>query len=234
MSPKFTLFAVLACLIAAPVRADEFDDALKGLEKAVKEKSKVDIVHFATVLGDKYKDATEPQKKLFFPALKKAIANPEKDAKKAVVEALGKAADSRGLEILIGEVDKTKDDVQYQGWCVESIGRIKDVKTGAPYLKKLFNNKSIEVVASSIRAHAFYKDSDLAVRKELVNELLKIYGSYSSAANNPRDNSGKAKLEKTQTAFEESLKALTGIADKAGFDQWSKWWNDTGKKADKW
>lgn len=234
MSTKFSLLAVLACLIAAPLRADEFDDALKGLEKAVKEKSKVDVVHFSTVLGDKFKDATDAQKKLFFPAMKKAVAVADKDAKKAVVESLGKAADARGLEILIGEVDKTKDDAQYQGWCIESIGRIKDVKTGAPYLKKLFNNKSIEVVASSIRAHAFYKDADLAVRKELVNDLLKIYGSYSSAANNPRDNSGKAKLEKTQTAFEESLKALTGLTDKTGFDQWSKWWNDTGKKADKW
>ena len=86
MSTKFSLLAVLACLIAAPLRADEFDDALKGLEKAVKEKSKVDVVHFSTVLGDKFKDATEAQKKLFFPALKKAVAVADKDAQKAVVE----------------------------------------------------------------------------------------------------------------------------------------------------
>jgi HEAT repeat protein len=234
MTARFSLLAVLACLIAAPARADEFDDALKGLEKAVKEKSKVDVVHYATVLGDKFKDATDAQKKLFFPAMKKAVTNPDKDAKKAVVEALGKAADARGLEVLTAEIDKTKDDVQYQGWCIESIGRIKDLKTGAPYLKKLFNHKSIEVVAAAVRAYAFYKDVDLAARKEIVNDLLKMYGSYSSAANNPRDNSGKNKLEKTQTAFEETLKALTGLTDKSGHDQWSKWWNDTGKKADKW
>lgn len=233
MLPKLLLLVLAFGAAAAPVRADEFDDAIKGLEKAVKDKSKVDVAHFSAQLGEKFKEANDAQKKAFFASMKKAILLPDKDAKKAVVEALGKS-DGRAVEILQGEVDKTKDDVQYQGWCVEAIGRLADVKTGAPYLKKLLNHKTIDVVASAIAAFGFFKDADFATKKDLVESMLKIYGSYTSAAKNARDTTAKNKLERVKSPFENSLKALTGQQDKEGYDAWNKWWNDTGKKADKW
>lgn len=235
MTTQAALLAFVSFFVAAPAFADEYDDALKGLEKAVKDKSKVDVQHYAKILGEKYKDAKPEQQKLFFSGVKKAFALPEKESKEALVEALALSADARAFEILQAEFDKAKDDVDFQARCVRGVGRLADVKTGLPFLKKLFNNKSTELIVAAVDGMGSYKESDLATRKDLVGELLKNYGSTTSAGEKPKaQTSDKVKLEKTRGAYEQTLKQLTGVTDKTGYEQWWKWWGDTGKKAEKW
>jgi hypothetical protein len=235
MTRQAVLLALLSCLVAAPVRADEYDDALKGLEKAVRDKSKVDVEHFSKILGEKFKEAKPEQQKNFFIMVKKAFVLPEKEAKEALMEALAKSADARAFEILSAEYDKAKDDVELQMKAVRAIGRLGDAKAGAAFLKKLLNNKSVDIIAAAVDAFGGYKDADLATKKEVVGDLLKNYGSTTSAGEKPKaQTSDKQKLEKTRQYYEASLKQLTGVADKTGFEQWWKWWNDAGKKAEKW
>jgi HEAT repeat protein len=230
----FLSAAVAFATFAGVARADEFDDALKGIVKGVKDKSAADVKHFAGVLGNGFEKATPEQRKAFYPAMKQALAYPDKETKEAVVEALGKG-DSRSVDPLQAEFDKAKDDVDLQKKCVAAIGKLKDPKTGYAFLKKLMNHKTPDVVAAAVDAFSNYKTEPFAARKDTVELLLKNYGPITSAADKPRPSqSERDKFEKTREPFENTLKALTGLSDKTGFAQWSKWWNDVGKKAESW
>ncbi|HYC77955.1 MAG TPA: hypothetical protein VEI02_10040 [Planctomycetota bacterium] len=233
MAARFTLFAFLA-FAAAPAFADEMDDALKGLEKAIKEKSKADIRHFSGIVGDRFAQAKEDQKKNALKLVKQGLSHADSEAKEACLESLSKM-DGRAFDVLAPEFDKAKDSVEYQLKVVGAIGALKDVKNGLPFLRKLLNYKTVEVTAKAIDALGGYKDADLATKKDLVGDLVKLFSSVTSAAEKPKaQTSDKVKLEKTREPFQQTLTLLTGVQNVTGADQWQKWWNETGKKADKW
>lgn len=234
--------AFLAALVlCVPSYADEVDDALKGLEKAIKEKSRVDMVHFVQTLGDKYGAATAPQKKEIVKLTEKVLnVAKEQEPKDAAVEALSKM-DAAALTTLTKEFEKktTEENATFQSNLVLAMGKLKDEKTGLPYLRKLLKHKSIDVVASAGEALSNYKDVALPLRKEIANDILGIWGGVASAARKPTDTSSKKKLERLDGPMGQSLKILTNADPKPANNEqlavaWQKWWNDSGKKADKW
>jgi HEAT repeat protein len=231
--------ALLALLLVLPLTnpamaVDEIDDAIASLEKAIKEKAKPDIKHFLTLLADKYATAKPEQKKTIVKLDGQVLGNADQELKDAAVEALGKT-DASAAPTLIKEIDKkpTEENLNYMAAVVKALGRLKDPKAGQDKLLKLLKHKSIDVTAVAIEALANYKDAPFEAKKEIFDDILKIYGSIQSAANEPRDTTAKAKLTKIQGPADETLRNLTGQSLKGAVD-WQKWWNDTGKKAAKW
>ncbi len=230
-----------ALVLCVPSFADEVDDALKGLDKAIKEKSRVDMTHFVKTLGDKFGTATAPQKVAIVKAAEKVLnAAKDQEPKDAAIEALAKM-DANAVTVLVKEFEKksTEDNATYQSNVVLAIGKLKEPKTGLPFLRKLLKNKSIDVVASAGEALSNYKDLDLATKKEIVNDILQIWGGIASAARKPTDSSSKKKLERLDGPMGQSLKILTGADPKPANNEqlavaWQKWWGDTGKKATTW
>jgi hypothetical protein len=231
----FLAALVLVLPLSDPaLRADEVDDAIAGLDKAIKEKSKADIKHFVALVGDKFSAAKPEQQKDIIRLAGVALNNPEQEVKDAAVEAVAKT-DARGVPLLIKEIDKktTEDNGAYHAACIKAIGRLKDPKAGLDRLLKLLKNKSIDVVATSAEALASYKDAPIETKKTIAEDLLKIYGSIASAANNPRDSTAQSKLNRLRPSADETLRNLTG-QKLEGYPNWLKWWNDSGKKAAKW
>jgi hypothetical protein len=233
--------AVLILLLAAlplttpAIAADEVDDAIASLEKALKEKAKADIKHFVSLLGEKFASAKPEQQKEILRLDGIVLNNPEQEVKDAALEAVAKTGDARGVPLIVKELDKktTEDNLGYFNANVKALGRLKDPKAGLDRLMKLLKHKTIDVVATAAESLANYKDAPMETKKGIVDDLLKIYGSIASAANNPRDSTAKSKLTRLQPAADETLRSLTGQQHK-GHPDWLKWWNDTGKKAAKW
>jgi hypothetical protein len=231
--------AILALLLALPlavtsVPVDEIDDGIASLEKAIKEKAKPDIKHYLTLLADKYASAKPEQKKNILRLDGLVLNNADQELKDAAVEAVART-DAAGVALLVKELDKkpTEDNMAYMAAVIKAIGRLKDPKAGQDRLLKLLKHKSIDVVAFATEALANYKEAPMEAKKEIFDDILKIYASIASAANEPRDSTAKAKLTKLQPAADETLRNLTGQSLKGAID-WQKWWNDTGKKAAKW
>jgi HEAT repeat protein len=235
MSVFLIALAALLPLSAHPMTADEVDDAIASLEKAFKEKAKADIKHYVALLGDKYGAAKPEQQKAILKLDGMALNHADQEIKDAAVEAIAKTADAKAASLLTKELDKktTEDNAPYFNSCVKALGRLKDPKAGLDRLVKLLKHKTIDVVAASTEALGGYKDAPFETKKSIVEDLLKIYGSIASAANDARDSTAKAKLAKLQPAADDTLKQLTGQEHKSHPD-WLKWWNDTGKKAAKW
>jgi hypothetical protein len=234
MSPVlFALLMVLPCSGPA-ISGDEVDDAIASLEKAIKEKAKPDIKHFVSLLGDKYAGAKPEQKKTILKLDGQVLGMADQELKDAAVEAVART-DAGGVPLLVKELDKktTEDTPTYMSAVVKAIGRLKDPKEGQARLLKLLKHKTIDVVADATGALGNYKEAPFEAKKTIVEEVLKIYGSIASAANDQRDSTAKAKLAKLAPAADETLRNLTGQSVN-GYTDWQKWWNDTGKKATKW
>lgn len=231
------LIAVMSFLpmVTHDVVKDEVDDAIASLEKAIKEKGKADMKHFVALLGDKFATANDKQKKDILRLDGVVLNNADQELKDAALEAVAKTADVRGVPLIMKELDKkpTEDNQAYFSACVKALGRLKDPKAGLDRLMKLLKHKTIEAVAAATEALANYKDAAFETKKTIVDDLLKIYGSIASAANDPRDSTAKGKLTKLQPSADETLRNLTGQQFKS-HAEWLKWWNDTGKKAAKW
>jgi hypothetical protein len=228
-----TLLSIL--FLGSPAFAgDEIDDGIASLEKAIKEKAKPDIKHFTSFLADKYANAKPEQKKAILKLDGQVLNMADQELKDAAIEAIART-DAGGVPMLVKEMDKktTEENVGYFSAVVKALGRLKDPKEGQTRLLKLLKHKTIEVVAVATDALSNYKDAPLEAKKTIVDDVLKIYGSISSAANDPRDTTAKTKLTKLQPSADETLRVLTGQTIK-GFPEWQKWWNDTGKKAAKW
>jgi HEAT repeat protein len=223
--------------IVAPFAGDEIDEAIASLEKALKEKSKPDIKHFVSALGEKFASAKPPQQKEILRLDGVVLGLPEQELKDAAVEAVGRT-NAEGVPLLIKELDKktTEENPGYQANVIKAIGRLKDPKAGLDRLLKLLKNKSIDVVATATDALANYKDAPFETKKNIFDEIIKIYSSVHSAANSSsgqRDTTAKNKLTRLGPSADETLRNLTGQQVK-GAPEWLKWWNDTGKKATKW
>jgi hypothetical protein len=234
MSAALLALLLLVPLASTAVTADEVDDGIASLEKAIKEKAKPDIKHFVTLLADKFAAAKPEQKKTIIKLDGMVLNGAEQDLKDAAVEALART-DASAVPTLIKELDKkpTEDNLGYMSAVIKAIGRLKDPKAGQDRLLKLLKHKTIDVVASAVEALANYKDAAFEAKKTIFDDILKIYASIASAANDPRDSTAKAKLAKLGPAADETLRNLTGQQIK-GAVEWQKWWNDTGKKAAKW
>lgn len=221
----------------AVLHADDVDDSIAGLEKAIKEKAKADIKHFVSALGDKFAAAKPPQQKDILRLDGVVLALPEQELRDAAVEAIGKT-NADGVPLLLKELDKkaTEENAGYQALVIKSLGKLKDPKAGLERLTKLLRNKSIAVVATATEALSNYKDAPFETKKNVFDDIMKIYLSVHSAANASnaqRDTTAKNKLSTLQAPADETLKALTGQQLK-GAPDWQKWWNETGKKAAKW
>lgn len=228
------MMLVLALPGAAAPFADEIDDAIASLDKALKEKAKADIKHFVALLGDKFASANPEQQKSILKLDERVLGHAEQEVKDAALEAVGKT-DVRGAAIVLKEMDKkpTEDNAAYFTSCIKTLGKLKDPKAGKDRLLKLLKHKSIDVAATAVGALGNYKDAAFDLKKAVVEDVLKMYGSLSSAANNPRDSTAQNKLKRFQPSADETLRNLTGQQIE-GFTNWQKWWNDGGKKAEKW
>jgi HEAT repeat protein len=232
---------VLMCLMmvlpstAPAVVPDEVDDAIASLEKAVKEKAKADIKHFVGLLSEKYASAKPEQQKEILRLDGVVMNSSDQELKDAALEAAAKTGDPKAAPMILKELDKktTEDNAAYMMAVVKALGRVKDPKAGQDRLLKLTKHKSIDVVATAVEALGNYKDAPFETKKMIFDEILKLYGSYASAANDARNTTAKSKMARYGPAADETFKLLTNQSLK-GYPDWSKWWNDTGKKATKW
>ena len=236
---------LILCLSAAPLSAQdpEFDQALEGLKTAQKEKSDPDQIHFATEIGKLWEKADDKQRKTAFGLIGKNlrfIKNQEiLDATVDVLALMTGGPKDRDAEmatkILVVETSKktTEDNVTYYVRVLASIGLLQ-TKRGAETLTKLLKDKDYDVRAGAVLALANYSDKEINERRDIVEEILKMYTGASSAANDPRDTTAKKRLEKVQGVSEATLKKLTGQEIAGGANEWWKWWNDHGKRDKEW
>lgn len=138
------------------------------------------------------------------------------------------------FKILHNETRKktTEKDLAYFGSVVRAMGKTK-YERGISQLKSFLKHKDDAVIAASAGALGNYSEANLAVRKDVVGELLKAYTSASNQARDPRNVVAKNRLAAIQGDMEASLKQLTGQSLQ-GADAWWKWWQNTGKKSRQW
>ena len=211
------------------------NEAVDGLKTAVKQKLKVDIVHYSKAVGEKYEGGDSKARQAAVSTLKKALKNKDSDVKSTVVEALGRTG-GKAARILLKEAkgSAAKKSVTHLTNCIRAVGQLKNQKVVGD-LGKFLNHKDNDVIAQAITSLGDYIESPLKLKKEIVEMLLKRYEPVYSAAHksNPRT-TDKQRYAKLSHSFEASLKALTYRTDITLAPEWGKWWRKKGKKAKVW
>ncbi len=230
-------FALQPALPAQDAAADAtaIDEAIAGLRQGLAEKSDVDIAAFAKKLGEKFKAASEKQVPEILKLLRQAVQSRNPSVRETTLEALVATESEGAAKILLAEIDRkpVKDDPPVRESLIRGLGRLHQAVALEPLLK-LLKDKDNLIIAGAAEALSHYKDAKIDAKKQIVEEILKIYAPIESKVNkDPRDTTAREKLKATQNAFEGSLKALTAQSLSGAFN-WQKWWNDTGKKAKSW
>ncbi|MCA9321222.1 MAG: hypothetical protein KDB53_10835 [Planctomycetes bacterium] len=206
-----------------------------GLEQATKDKSDVDILFYTKQVVETFKGGEEKQQNDLIGVLTKNLKSRNEEVRNATLQALS-MTDDRALRPLLKELNgrEAKDDMTYLSDCIAAVGRLHSEKA-VKDLSKLLNHKENRVIAVTIVAFGDYGKADLGVRKNIVDTLLKRYGSVTSPMNksNP-STSEKERFEALADSFESTLRRLTRQADIKTFDLWDKWYRKDGKKAKEW
>jgi len=129
----------------------------------------------------------------------------------------------------IGHKDLRKDAV-VQHRLILSLGKTKD-KKGIKTLGLSLENKTNSVVAAAAEALGEFKDSDLATRKDVFENLLKVLMSAKNAKDgNINDTIARERYDVIAAPIITSLGKLSKH-DERDPDKWQTWWNKN-KKAD--
>jgi hypothetical protein len=236
------LTVFMASVAAQGDDAQSLADAIAGLKTAVKEKQDPDQIHYIKIVGEKWAAADEKQRKEIFKLVRGNLKSRNPEVKDATVEALGmmnggkrdRDADT-ATKLLDVELrgKACKDSDTYKAAVMKAMGRLQRPK-GATALIKELKKGSDQVVASAAAALGQFTDADIRVKKEVVEELIKIYTGADSKASDPRDTTAKRKLEILKPAMDASLKSLTRQTNINNAPDWRTWWNKEGKKDDDW
>lgn len=249
MSPRYALtawafiFAFLVAAVTAQTPAKDagqekskpLREAIDGLDKSVKDKSDVDIIHFVTEIGTKFALGDKAMQDEAVDKLVKQLKSKSKDVRTNVLEALSKTT-ARATAGLVADLDSdmAKDNVSYLCKVIAALGALKDEKA-LPVLSKLMHHKDLDACAQAVAALANYKDAKLDQRKALFEDILKNYGPVESAATKSgAKTTDKAKFDKLQSPFESTLAAITNKQGLKGTLQWDQWYRKEGKKLEQW
>jgi hypothetical protein len=127
----------------------------------------------------------------------------------------------------IGHKDLRKD-VVVQHRLILSLGKTKD-KKGIKTLGLTLENKTPSVVAAAAEALGEFKDSDLATRKDVFENLLKILMSAKNAKDgNINDTIARERYDIIAAPIITSLGKLSKH-DERDPDKWQTWWNKNKK-----
>lgn len=244
MKTRFFVLALVLSLCAAPAVAQPNEaakEAIDGLKAAFKEKIPDEIVACANKSAEVFAEADDKQKNAILKLVKKGLKNRDRDVRVAFVEAASKmkggkkdkwGTKSTDLLAAVLKLKPTEKDIDYMDKVVRAIGLLAN-KKGVPILTKLLKYKNYDIVAACGEALGGYKDSDIKIRKEIVKEILKTYGSVANQAREPRNTTAQRRLRTIEKSMEMGLKTLTG-QNVVGAMNWQRWWNNTGKKAKSW
>jgi len=128
----------------------------------------------------------------------------------------------------IGHKDLRKDIV-VQHKLILSLGKTKD-KKGIKTLGLTLENKTPSVVGAAAEALGEFKDSDLATRKDIFENLLKILMSAKNAKDgNINDTIARERYDIVAAPIITSLGKLSKH-DERDPDKWQTWWNKNKKE----
>lgn len=121
-----------------------------------------------------------------------------------------------------------KKDIPLQEKLIQSLGKTKD-ENGRKFLIKLLNDKNSRILAASAEALGEYGDSELKLRKETFEELLKLLMEAKAAndAGQASNQSDPIAAEKYNTIAAPIISALQKLAkhDEHDPNEWQRWWN---------
>lgn len=146
------------------------------------------------------------------------------------LKALEYALKSKNLKPKNNDDQREVDEcIQVKAFIIEAMGMSKNpdaIKT----LTKLLWDDDAETIKASCKALANYNELPLKERKEIVEELVKVYANLNTLAlNNPKIPQYKQKLITVEGYFNVALNKLT-LQSLESAEEWQKWYNDNKKK----
>lgn len=240
--PLASLF-VFGLLVAAAPRAGAqvtLDDRVASLAEHVKKKDDDSACRVIEGLSQAFGGLTEEDKKKAISALEKCLNAKRDEADDKLFEAvvnsfanmgeLGEKATIKNLKT--SSVDKRRGVLAA---ALRSLGLHKNVADVKVLTDYLVHNEPM-VVAGAAEALGQFGDQPEKVRKPIVEELVKNYAQYSSAASNTsatnaQKATAKDRLNTVEKPFQVALQTLTGQEFKDAPSA-QKWFNDN--KTKKW
>jgi hypothetical protein len=229
-------------VVAPPLQAQvSVDERVTGLADLVKTKKDDNAVTVIEGLGASFASFTEDDKKKAVAAVEKCLnavradnddklydaavktfANMGELGEKATLKAMGSPTVAKRKSVLAASL--------------RSLGFHKNV-ANVKAIQDMLKNSEPLVVAGASDALANYAAEPEKVRRPIVEELVKIYAQYGSAASNASQdnklkNRAKDNLAVVESSLQDSLKKMTG-QDFKDYAAAQKWLNDNkGKKWD--
>jgi hypothetical protein len=226
-------------------------EVISGLEAQYKNKKNLDsekIAEIYTLLGNMYADAAGGDQKKIVKAIRKGFEiKPAPKVKEYMLTgaecltrmgreglaALQKAYNSKTLE------PRDKDNTTEVEACfaiklriIEAMGQTKETGSFKTLFKLLWHTDP-KVINASITALSSFSDSSLKDRKNVVDNLVKVFANiYTESINVANRNKPefKERFNATNGNFNETLGKLTPVSLTSAPD-WQKWYNDNkGKK----
>jgi HEAT repeat protein len=238
--------AVLACVflgvLGVPTARGQVtnDDRIASLQEQVKKKSDDQAVVVVDGLAQGFTGLGDEDKKKTVAALEKCLSARREDGDDKLFEAvvnafancgeLGQKATLKALKQ--ANVDKRPGVLAA---ALRSLGFHKNPANVKTLVDYLVHNEP-RVVAGAADALANYSDQPEKARKPIVEELIKNYAQYASAASktgatNAEKGLAQERLNVVEKSFREALQKLTGQEFKDA-PAAQKWYNDN--KSKKW
>lgn len=232
------LFGVAA--VPAARAQVSIDDRIASLQEQVKKKSDDQAVVVVDGLAQAFAGMGDEEKKKSVAALEKCLSARREDGDDKLFEAvvnafancgeLGQKATLKALKA--ANVDKRPGVLAA---ALRSLGFHKNPANVKTLVDYLVHNEP-RVVAGAADALANYADQPEKARKPIVEELVKNYAQYASAASrtgatNAEKGLAQERLNVVEKAFKDALQRLTGQEFKDA-PAAQKWYNDN--KAKKW
>ncbi|HET6162877.1 MAG TPA: hypothetical protein VFG37_04375 [Planctomycetota bacterium] len=228
--------------VAPPLRAQvTVDDRVNQLAENVKKKKDDEAATVIDGIAKNFATFSEEDKKKVTAAVEKCLAANRGDDDNKLFEAvfvafmnmgeLGEKATVRGL----GSPSVAKRKGVLSG-ALRSLGSHKD-PANTKTISDMLKNSEPLVVAGAADGLAFYADQPEKIRRPIVEELVKAYATYGSAAtsgqaDNKQKGQAKDKLAIVESPLREALKKMTNQEFK-DYSAAQKWYNDNkGKKWD--
>lgn len=218
-----------------PGKMKPLREAIDGLVKAVKEKSDVDLNHFGKEVGDKYLLGDKAMQDEAVDGLGKALKAKNVDVRTVVVESLSKTG-GKASTLLIAELDAeaAKKSSTYMCKVISAIGTLKEEKS-IPVLLKLLHHKDNDVIKQTVLAFNNYRDTKLEQRKQLFEDLMKIYAPIESAGTRSgAKTTDETRYRDLRSSFESTLTAITNKSGVEKAFNWDQWYKKEGKDAKAW